>query len=281
MSDLVVVADTHMIRNDDELGRFVAFLDSLRGNAAILYHLGDIFNIWLGSRRFEMPHMEPVLIVADSELQERPISEKDKLRVQKITRTAPPQGDSGAVAEAARLLVAAQSPVIIADRAARTAAGMKYLVELAETLQAPVIDQGGRMNFPSRHALNQSSRGRALIAGADVVLGLELTDFWGSVNAYRDQLERSSRPITKPGTKLISITAGDLYIKSNYQDFERYPEIDIAMAADAEATLPSLIEAVKRLSPIPLPHRLTFLLRSVEGFTASEVSYILDKPGEE
>src|SRR6185295_10700090 len=104
------------------------------------------------------PPMEPVLIVADSDLQERPLSDKDKLRVQRVTRTSPPQGDSGAVAEAARLLVAAQNPVIIADRAARTAAGMKYLVELAEILQAPVIDQGGRMNFPSRHPLNQSSR---------------------------------------------------------------------------------------------------------------------------
>ena len=103
------------------------------------------------------------------------------------------------------------------------------------------------MNFPSRHPLNQSGRSRALIAEADVILGLELTDFWGSVNAYRDQLERSSRPITKAGAKLISITAGDLYVKSNYQDFERYPEVDLAMAADAEATLPSLIEAVKRL----------------------------------
>src|SRR5215510_6240649 len=69
------------------------------------------------------PPMEPVVIVADSELQERPISEKDKLRVQRITRTAPPQGDSGAVAEAARLLAGAQNPVILADRAARTAAG--------------------------------------------------------------------------------------------------------------------------------------------------------------
>jgi acetolactate synthase-1/2/3 large subunit len=193
------------------------------------------------------PPMEPVLIVADSELQERAISEKDKLRAQRVTRTAPPQGDSGAVAETAKLLVAAQNPVIIADRAARTQAGMKALVELAEALQAPVIDQGGRMNFPSRHPLNQSGRGRALIGEADVILGLELTDFWGTVNSYRDQLERSSRPITKPGTKLISVTAGDLFIKSNYQDFERYPEIDIAMAADAEATLPALIEAVKRL----------------------------------
>jgi thiamine pyrophosphate-dependent acetolactate synthase large subunit-like protein len=36
-------------------------------------------------------------------------------------------------------------------------------------------------------------------------------------------------------------------MRSNYQDFERYPEVDIAMAADAEATLPALIEAVKRL----------------------------------
>ena len=193
------------------------------------------------------PPMEPVLLVADSDLQERPLSEKDKLRVQKATRTSPPQGDSGAVAEAAKLLVAAQNPVIVADRAARTPAGMKYLMELAETLQAPVLDQGGRMNFPTRHKLNLSGRGRPLIAEADVVLGLELTDFWGTVNSYRDQLERTSRRITKPGTKLISITAGDLYIKSNYQDFERYPEIDIAMAADAEATLPALTEAVKRL----------------------------------
>ena len=98
------------------------------------------------------------------------------------------------------------------------------------------------MNFPSRHPLNQSSRGRAVVMEADVILGLELTDFWGAVNSYRDQLERSSRPVTKPGTKLISITAQDLYIRSNYQDFERYPEIDLAMAADAEATLPGLIE---------------------------------------
>ena len=81
-----------------------------------------------------------------------------------------------------------------------------------------------------------------------MILGLELTDFWGTVNAFRDQLDRTSRPITKPGAKLISITAGDLFIKGNYQDFQRYPEVDLAMAADAEATLPSLIEAVKRLT---------------------------------
>ena len=60
------------------------------------------------------------------------------------------------------------------------------LIELAETLQAAVIDQGGRMNFPSRHPLNQTSDSRQVIAGADVILGLELTDFWGTVGAVRD-----------------------------------------------------------------------------------------------
>jgi thiamine pyrophosphate-dependent acetolactate synthase large subunit-like protein len=47
---------------------------------------------------------------------------------------------------------------------------------------------------------------------------------------------------------LISITATDLYTKGNYQDFQRYPEVDVAMAADAEATLPALTEAIKRLA---------------------------------
>ena len=56
---------------------------------------------------------------------------------------------------------------------------------------------------------------------------------------------------TKPGTKLVSITTGDLFMKANYQDFQRYPEVDLAIAADAEATLPSLIDAVKRrITPI-------------------------------
>ena len=58
---------------------------------------------------------------------------------------------------------------------------------------------------------------------------------------------RTSRSLVKPGTKLISITALDLSTKGNYQDFQRYPEVDVAMAADAEATLPALIEACKRL----------------------------------
>jgi acetolactate synthase-1/2/3 large subunit len=194
------------------------------------------------------PPMMPVLVAADLDLQERPLEPGAMLRVPKLPKLAPPQGDSGAVLQLARWLVEADNPVIIVDRAARTAAGLKLLVELAETLQCAVVDQWGRLNFPTRHPLNHSDRMRALVASADVVLGIELTDFWGALNTFRDQVQRTSRPGTKPGAKLVSITAGDLYAKGNYQDLERYPEVDLAISADGEATLPSLIEAIKRLT---------------------------------
>src|SRR6202790_2093869 len=192
------------------------------------------------------PPMMPVLLIADGELQENPIPNDAKFSIPILNLAAPPQGDSGAVSEAARLLVAAENPVLIADRAARTPAGMALLVQLAETLQAAVIDQFGRLNFPTQHPLNQSEHAREVIANADVILGLELNDFWGTIHSFRDQMERTSRPITKPGVKLISISAANLFTKSNYQNFQRYAEVDLDLAADAEATLPALIESVKR-----------------------------------
>ena len=202
------------------------------------------------------PWQGPVLIVADTELQEKPIAEHGApLRIPKLTLAAPPQADSAAVREVARMLVNAASPVLVADRAARTQAGMTALVELAELLQASVVSTqpntmppiaAGRMNFPNRHPLNQTLRSLAAIADADVVVGLEISNFFGTVNTYRDQVERTSQPATKSGAKLVTITAGELNSKSNYQDFQRYSEVDLALAGDAEATLPALIEEVKR-----------------------------------
>jgi acetolactate synthase I/II/III large subunit len=190
------------------------------------------------------PPLEPVVLVADATLQEEPIRESN-LRIPKLTLASPPQGESGAVAEAAKLLVAAENPLIIAGRAARTPNGLKLLVELAETLQAPVEDQRMRMNFPTRHPLY----GAGSVRTADVILGLEASDYWTLVHDQtsfnRTGIEEKS--LLKPGTKLISISAQDLNHKANYQDFGRFEEVDVAIAADAEATLPGLIEACKRL----------------------------------
>ena len=146
---------------------------------------------------------------------------------------APPAGDPDAVREAARLLVAAENPRINAGRMARTPNGIALLVELAELLQAPVNGGGDRVNFPSRHPLAGNG---------------------GSGSGRRHPESRSSgrrrpglrRRAAHANAKTISISSLDLFIKSNLQDFQHLADADIAMAADAEATLPLLIEEVKR-----------------------------------
>jgi thiamine pyrophosphate-dependent acetolactate synthase large subunit-like protein len=195
------------------------------------------------------PAMGPVVIVADAVLQEEPIPEAERhaLRVPKLTLAAPPAGDSSAIAEAARLLVAAENPVIVAGRCARTPEGLRHLVALAETLQAPVNDRPFRfrMNFPTRHPLY----GGGNIAEADVVLGLEVPDFWNATHAQTpvNRTGMEARATTKAGAKLVTISSSDLLTKSNYQDFGAYAEVDLAISGDAEASLPALVEACKRL----------------------------------
>src|SRR5499425_2469314 len=192
------------------------------------------------------PPMAPVMLSLDAELQENPMADAETLKIPKVSKVIPPQGDSAALAELAKMLVAAENPVIIVDRYARTPAGMARLVELAETLQCAVIDNVGRMNFPSRHPLNQSFR-RAIIGQADVILAIEMNDLWGSLNAFSDRIVRSSRPTYKNGARIVTLGSRDLYLKSNYQDFGRYQDVDLAIAGDAEASLPTLIEQMKRL----------------------------------
>jgi thiamine pyrophosphate-dependent acetolactate synthase large subunit-like protein len=126
---------------------------------------------------------------------------------------------------------------------ARNQEGISLLVELAELLQAPVNDQGGRMNFPSNHYLE----GAGNIGRADLVVGMGQNSLWSTLNNLRDLIERTSTSRLRPGAKVVTITADDLYMRSNYQDFQRFTETDISIAADPQATLPSLIEAVKKL----------------------------------
>jgi thiamine pyrophosphate-dependent acetolactate synthase large subunit-like protein len=197
------------------------------------------------------PPYGPVMMSLDAALQVEPMKDHgEKPYIPRYVPTAPPQGDSGAVKEAAKLLAGAQSPLIVADRCARTANGVKLLVELAEALQARVIDQGGRMNFPRTHYLSAPP---TAVSGADVILGLELSDFWATVNSFTDNGENggvgTNGTRIKSGTKLISISSVELNTKANYQDFQRFQVIDVPMAGDAESTLPALIEEVKRAGP--------------------------------
>jgi thiamine pyrophosphate-dependent acetolactate synthase large subunit-like protein len=191
------------------------------------------------------PPMEPVVVVADAELQESAIEHEETLYIPRPSPAIPPAGDPNAVREAARLLAAAENPVIVVDRATRSQEGVERLVALAEALHAPVIDLGGRMNMPTDHYLNLSGMRGQLVRNADLILALEVADLWGVLNTVADPTHEYRR-VAKPDVQVISISMGELYGKSNYQDFQRFQPVDLAIAGDPQATLPSLVEEVRR-----------------------------------
>jgi len=126
---------------------------------------------------------------------------------------APRIGEAAAVTEAARMLVDAERPLILAGHHARAQNAIDLLAELAEALQAPV-ESRGRLNFPGRHRL-AGNGGPGYVP--DVVLCLEADH-------------------AQTGAGIIRIGSS-----SRGNDDGAF-----AIAADAAAAMPHLIEAVKQ-----------------------------------
>ena len=178
------------------------------------------------------PPMGPVVLTVAAELQESIVTNEP--RIPELVVPAPPQGEAAAVREAARMLVASESPLIQIAKLGRTPKAWDLLIELAEMLQTPVDTMGysSWQKFPSWHPL-YGTGGRDYTP--DVTLGLEVTDMSAQARAARASNRRT-----------ISISAEHLFQGSNIHDYGRYADVDLAIAADAEATLPSLIEEVRR-----------------------------------
>ena len=189
--------------------------------------------------------MEPVLIVADIDLQESAIEHEKALHIPPLSPTLPSQGERGALAAAAKLLAEAKAPVIVVERAARDQEGVRRLVKFAETLNAPVIDLGARMNFPSTHYLCQTDLRRELVRGADVLLMLEVADPWGELNSVSDPFKEYRR-LASDKVQTITLSFSDVYLKSNYQDFQRFQSINMPISGDVQATLPAFTDELER-----------------------------------
>jgi hypothetical protein len=85
------------------------------------------------------------------------------------------------------------------------------------------------VNFPSRHPLAGAGAGQP-----DLILSLEGGPGGGAGNA-------------SPAPKTIAITTAELLATSNYNVFGTPPQADLLVEADSEASLPAIIEEVKRL----------------------------------
>lgn len=155
-----------------------------------------------------------------------------------VGRTRP---DAAATQQAARRLMDAQRPVIVAGGGVILAGAAPELVALAEHLGAPVVTTWmGKGAIPEDHALNgwsvgdtASSSGNTLAAQADVLLavGCRFTDWTAS--SYRKGISFSIPPTT-----LIQLDIEPREIGKNYP-------VEIGLVADAKAGLADLLLAAR------------------------------------
>jgi acetolactate synthase-1/2/3 large subunit len=188
----------------------------------------------------------PVLVTLDDWIQESSVSAiRSKLTIPAYHAPVPPVGDPRALADAAKLLVAAQYPVIVADRTVSGQAGMDRLGELATLLGAPVLNGASRICLPTDHPCNLTGAETPTIARADALLFLGVDDVWGTLNRVPDTVSRSARRIAKPDATVISLAIDDYSARGNLQDQQHATDVDLPIIGDPEATLPYLIDAVR------------------------------------
>ncbi|MCG6534050.1 MAG: thiamine pyrophosphate-dependent enzyme, partial [Syntrophales bacterium LBB04] len=159
---------------------------------------------------------------------------------------APIQANPEALQKAAALLVKAEAPVIIADHFGRKPEAVSSLIELAELLSIPVIDKGGRFNFPNSHPLDVTGGAQGFLQKADVILALDVQDLHGALTAT-DKRTRKSEYSVRPGTKIIHISVNDLLIHSWANDYHYLEPVDIPITADTSVAVPELISLCRQL----------------------------------
>ncbi|WP_158258243.1 thiamine pyrophosphate-binding protein [Rhodopila globiformis] len=147
------------------------------------------------------------------------------------------RGDAGAIARAAAVIAKAKSPVIIAGDAVAQSNALAELVTLAETLGAPVYDEGmaSRAMFPSSHPLY---RGTVVRLPAAIHGMLSQHDLLVSIGGDLFTLSLPGDSEAMPENfPVVHLDTDPWELAKNY------PEA-VSILGEPKATLPELTEAV-------------------------------------
>jgi len=134
------------------------------------------------------------------------------------------------VGQAADLLAAAQNPVAIVQSLGRNPEGLGILVELAELLAMPVVEQWHtHFNFPQNHPLHAGFDPAPYLKEADVILAIESDVPWFPTLSEPD-----------PDTRIIQVATDALFTDYPYRGFGS----DISLSGNPRLSLIALKEAI-------------------------------------
>src|SRR5712691_10613078 len=188
----------------------------------------------------------PTYVSVDVLLQEEPVGDPVAANRQPIvgaSLTAPP----GDLEAAASLLAECERPAILTDLTGRSPEAYAALVDLAETLAAPVVDLGGRHNFPSQHWADLTDDRAGVLAWADLVLCLDLRDVTWGLSEINLQTH-ANRSLLASGARVVTLGLGDL-LHRGFLDRENRHEADQRIMADTAVALPALVGLLKGVVP--------------------------------
>jgi thiamine pyrophosphate-dependent acetolactate synthase large subunit-like protein len=196
----------------------------------------------------------PVYVNLDAALQEAKIGALPPLpdagRFKPADQVVP---SSESVANAAKLLSDARTPVILMGRASRSERAWQERIALAEKLQARVLtDIKCGAVFPTDHPLHAAppatfleDAGKKTLREADVVLSLDWIDTAGTLKqAWGDN----------PVASKVILVSPDAHVHRGWSmDYQGLPPADVYMMCEPEVVVPMLAEAVKARPAAVLP----------------------------
>ncbi|OIQ94198.1 benzoylformate decarboxylase [mine drainage metagenome] len=189
----------------------------------------------------------PVYVCYDAEIQEKEYTEFPALPdPAKFLPPTPPAASPQTLRRIAEALLDSESPVIVADRLGRSAVAYTALLKLADLLNIPVLDQGNRHNFPTRHTLALGEIAGEVLGTADFILALDTMDLYGALHTV-NRLSRETQPMYRPGTRIAHVTLDGYMVRSWSHDFRRLQPTDDAIAADTSGFVPDLLQCCTEL----------------------------------
>lgn len=181
----------------------------------------------------------PIYMCYDAAIQEAPLEAPVKLpavnSARAPSRIAP---DPAALQEAADRLLKAEWPVLQPQFVGRDRNGFSDMVAFAETLGAPVVDTGWRLNFPNKHPLDLRAN-KKVFADADLIALLDCRD-WERPTHVNDRINRTLKPLYPSHCEWLDIGFADIEISKWATDYQRFPDVVQRVLADTAIAIPEL-----------------------------------------
>ncbi|HEX3884805.1 MAG TPA: thiamine pyrophosphate-binding protein [Stellaceae bacterium] len=192
----------------------------------------------------------PVYICLDAALQESRIGALPPLpTAERFKPPRPAAPDAAAAAEAAAILQAAERPLILAGRVARSEAAWDARVRLAEALGAIVLtDTKTGATFPSAHKLHGPPAGAmpgadacTLIKEADAILSLDWVDLGGAFKAACG---------VEPVKAKIILASLDHTVHNGWSmDYQILPPTDLHLPVEPDQAVAAILPLLKPRQP--------------------------------